>query len=737
MTLRRVDRRKAVLAVALVALIVMVTGVTAVFYPSRAFAASSTLGIVDGTVFMKHVAANSFDIAVDGQTLYAGDVIRTDTDSRAVLTYFDGSITEVEPSSEIVVEQLSATAGGDFVVVIRQTAGHTWHVVGHALSPNSRYEVRTPSATASVRGTAFHVIVSEDVPGQTKTEVVTREGIVNSSTAAGSVDVGVDQRSVATDPQKPPEEPRPAPQPERSVTVVIDAPNGAVKNEQTKQVVAVVGDRVFNAVPDSKARVVNGKTEITLPDTKGTISAFAKDAKSPVEVEVKVTERGRVVAEAKAVTVETSSGNKAAGFDVTPSNDPTKPVDVTPIPEDQLKNVSDPKVGKAPDVKAPDALGLALGAGGPSPEERAKKLMEEQKRAAVEMTRTAEEQKRAADEQARKVVEGRQKASDLLRSATTDEQRKAAEAALKSADEQLRAADATRRAADAQLNVADALARSASLKDQGAPGAGPGAAQELQRAVEQHKRAGEEQRKADDARRAAEAVRKAAEGAPQRLPAEAPSSGAAAPAKPDTIGSGPLTPDVGGGVPRIPESVGGAGGPGGGAPGGGGPGPADGVSGGSGGGPPGGPSHPEAAGPGGGAAGGPSRPEAAGPGGGGAAGGPSHPEAAGPGGGPPGGPSHPEAAGPGGGPPGGPSHPEAAGPGGGAAGGPSRPEAAGPGGGGAAGGPSHPEAAGPGGGPSIGGGDSGRGGGSRPDIMPDVRGIVRDPFGGRPEGPPH
>jgi hypothetical protein len=77
----------------------------------------------------------------------------------------------------VIVESLRTEPDGGTVIGMMQTLGRTWHVVTKLIEGSSRYEVRTPSSTASVRGTIFGVEVSADADGPTAT-VTTKEGVV-------------------------------------------------------------------------------------------------------------------------------------------------------------------------------------------------------------------------------------------------------------------------------------------------------------------------------------------------------------------------------------------------------------------------------------------------------------------------------------------------------------------------------------------------------------------------------
>jgi len=151
-------------------------------FGGRALAAATTVTIISGDIQVRHGATASFVSATDGEVLVAGDTLRTGGDSRAVLTYFEGSTVSIEPNSELTIEKAAALTDGSTIVLMQQNFGRTWHVVTKLISGSSRYEVRTPSSTASVRGTIFAVDVYVDADGPGAT-VTTSEGVVVHSAA--------------------------------------------------------------------------------------------------------------------------------------------------------------------------------------------------------------------------------------------------------------------------------------------------------------------------------------------------------------------------------------------------------------------------------------------------------------------------------------------------------------------------------------------------------------------------
>jgi hypothetical protein len=152
---------------------------------SPAAATSTTLSVLSGNVDAAH-ADRPFVSAVDGDVLIDGDRVRTGSDGHALLTFFDASTIEVEPSTQIAV-QSAKPAGAAIDIRLTQTIGRTWSSVQHFTDPASRYEIHTPAAVAAVRGTGLDVTV---LPEGTTTVRVTD----------GSVLVTAQGQSVLLDP---------------------------------------------------------------------------------------------------------------------------------------------------------------------------------------------------------------------------------------------------------------------------------------------------------------------------------------------------------------------------------------------------------------------------------------------------------------------------------------------------------------------------------------------------------
>jgi hypothetical protein len=143
------------------------------------------------------------------QELEPGTTIRTGAGGAALLTFFDGSMTAMQDGTELTIERLRALEdGAGRVIVLRQARGLTQHRVEPADAPGSRFEVRSPLAVASVRGTEFAVAVEEDGT----TEVTLREGRVDVRARRETIEL-LPGWATIVEPERPPATPFAAPTP--------------------------------------------------------------------------------------------------------------------------------------------------------------------------------------------------------------------------------------------------------------------------------------------------------------------------------------------------------------------------------------------------------------------------------------------------------------------------------------------------------------------------------------------
>lgn len=295
--------RKAVGSVVLAFLLFMAFGVGGGF-GGRALGAATMVTIISGDIQIRHGATASFVSATDGEVLVAGDTIRTGEGSRAVLTYFEGSTVSIEPNTELTVETASAFTDGSTVVVMQQSFGRTWHVVTKLITGNSKYEVKTPASTASVRGTAFQVESDGERTVVTTTEGTVVDRVADPDHQGQTVEVRVPAGKRHE--QKKNARPAPAalaPQPERTLTMTLDDQNSLVIDAQGRANGIDKNGRRHIETPGAQlVKTKDGKLQIVLPDVSdGRLEARVRKAGGgDVDVETTVEDKG-----SEPVTVQT------------------------------------------------------------------------------------------------------------------------------------------------------------------------------------------------------------------------------------------------------------------------------------------------------------------------------------------------------------------------------------------------------------------------------------------------
>ncbi len=299
-------------------------GVTVlVFVAFMALAASGTLGgralggatmvtIISGDIQVRHGATSSFVRATDGDVLAAGDTVRTADGARAVLTYFEGSTVTIEPNSELTIETVSSNSDGSTIVVMQQNVGRTWHVVTKLINGNSKYEVRTPASTASVRGTAFQVDSDADGTVVTTTEGTVVDQVADPDRPGQTVDVPVPAGKMHE--QKKNARPAPAvdaPRPQRTLTMTLDDQNSLVIDaEGRRNGIDKNGKRHLETPGARLVKTRDGKLQVLLPNVSdGRVEALVRSGGGgAVDVETTVEEKG-----AEPVRVETKVKADAGG----------------------------------------------------------------------------------------------------------------------------------------------------------------------------------------------------------------------------------------------------------------------------------------------------------------------------------------------------------------------------------------------------------------------------------------
>ena len=143
---------------------------TATATPSEPTGQTGTLSDVVGDVQVLRSWASSWIVATSGMKIGTGDSLKTGSDGYVLITFFDGSVMEVNSSTEIAVEELSVATGGSTAVHINQVIGNTVNRVQNLVDSSSTYEVETLAGSVVVRGTI--VVIQVDENGRTIISVV-------------------------------------------------------------------------------------------------------------------------------------------------------------------------------------------------------------------------------------------------------------------------------------------------------------------------------------------------------------------------------------------------------------------------------------------------------------------------------------------------------------------------------------------------------------------------------------
>jgi hypothetical protein len=331
----------------------------------QAQAASTSLSVLGGDVRIRH-ASGDVTVAADGDLLAAADSVETGADGRAVITFFEGSTVEIEPSSAISIDALSVEADGGTIVRLTQAAGRTWHVVTKLLMGSSRYEVRTPASTASVRGTQFEIDVTV-VDGDPVTTVLTSEGRVAHS-APDPARPGQTSEVIVTPgtqasarPGRPVEQPRPKAVDRRTVTVRVESPTSLIVDPLGRANGVRADGKVVVQTPGARVERSDGAMTVTLPNIPdGKIGTHVDGDGVGKDVDVTTT-----VADEDADPVvlrdhvrTTGGGQQKTGVDV--KSGASKKPEVRPITTPERSALPTPKVKPTTRPLATERRGVGL-----------------------------------------------------------------------------------------------------------------------------------------------------------------------------------------------------------------------------------------------------------------------------------------------------------------------------------------------------------------------------------------
>ena len=112
------------------------------------------LSSLEGDVLVMKAGTGSWAEGQSGQQLEENDIIKLGDDSRASITFFDGSTIDLEAGTQIQINNLEP---GDNVntISLEQEVGRSISRVIKLADTASNYEIETPSGVAAARGWSF------------------------------------------------------------------------------------------------------------------------------------------------------------------------------------------------------------------------------------------------------------------------------------------------------------------------------------------------------------------------------------------------------------------------------------------------------------------------------------------------------------------------------------------------------------------------------------------------------
>jgi hypothetical protein len=160
----------------------------------------AVLSTKDGDVFVMEASADNWVAAEVGLILEEDDTIKVEDDSRAEITFFEGSTVELEAGTVVSIAELSIAADtGSTTIKLNEEVGKTISRVSKLTDAASSYEVETPACVAAVRGSIMEVHVDQEGI----TQVFNQEGSVVATGQGAEVQIPEGMQSIVIPGQTP------------------------------------------------------------------------------------------------------------------------------------------------------------------------------------------------------------------------------------------------------------------------------------------------------------------------------------------------------------------------------------------------------------------------------------------------------------------------------------------------------------------------------------------------------
>ena len=153
----------------------------------------ATVSEVVPPVWVQAAASDELKPLSEGARVLAGNLVKTGDAGQATLNWVDGSRIRLAPATSLKVLKCSLNKNnGAKTSLFHLDVGRVWIRILEVLGERSKFEIRTPTATAGVRGTVFSVEVGSD--GQTRVSVY--EGSVGLHAGGKTLETAAGQQAV-------------------------------------------------------------------------------------------------------------------------------------------------------------------------------------------------------------------------------------------------------------------------------------------------------------------------------------------------------------------------------------------------------------------------------------------------------------------------------------------------------------------------------------------------------------
>ena len=243
-----------------------------VISPTIGYAGATTLTIISGNVMVRQSAQTEFQSVKDGATLNAGDRVRTEDASYAVITFFEGSTVTLDPNTDMTIASLLRGRGNRptaTAIALHQATGVSWSMVMPFADPSSIYQIDTPAGLVLLRGSLLQVTVQ---PDSGRTDVASYEGLALVRVQGVETELPA-YTEITITPGQPPGALRPAPSTTELLRFAVDTTVWA-------RVIDPIGRTVGHIRPGLRVTQVPG-SRVSLPFVH------------PMVLEVPVIESGR------------------------------------------------------------------------------------------------------------------------------------------------------------------------------------------------------------------------------------------------------------------------------------------------------------------------------------------------------------------------------------------------------------------------------------------------------------